>query len=146
VRGAKQLLEPGPRELLWPMRATPCSPSPAFSVAWVFFHGLGTELGLVVIGLHSAAFAYSGRTTASRRTIWLRSAGFVAFVLVLFATTLHLTMLYAYVIPVGIGVLVLLQLFKERAAPEVRNGVRLVVLLAMIGSAAGRRCSTRKSR
>jgi hypothetical protein len=61
--------------------------------------------------------------------------GFTSFVLLLFYSKLHLTTAYAYVIPVGIGVLVLLQLFKERVAPEARNGVRTVVLLAMIGSA-----------
>src|SRR5262249_56515645 len=61
--------------------------------------------------------------------------GFVAFVLVLFANQLHLTMVYAYVIPVGIGVLVLLQLFRERVMRDARNVVRLVVLLGMIGSA-----------
>jgi hypothetical protein len=108
---------------------------PVFSVTWVAMHHLGTNLSLLVIGLHSAAFSYMGREDRESPYHLVAVGGFIAFVLQLFWAKLQLTVVYAYVIPVGIGVLVLLQLFKKRVAPDVRNGVRTVVLLAMIGSA-----------
>src|SRR5262249_19552072 len=42
----------------------------------------------------------------------------------------------AYVIPVGLGVLGLLQLFGGDLPPDTRNRVRLVTLLGMLGSAS----------
>jgi hypothetical protein len=62
-------------------------------------------------------------------------SGFVAFLLILFWNKFEVKALHAYIIPVGIGILVLLQLFKERIAPHVRNHIRFVTLLAMLGSA-----------
>jgi hypothetical protein len=132
--GLKQILDRQPRELLLPLKSTLLL-LPAFSVTWVAMHHLGTNLGLVVIGLHSAAFSYMGKEERESPYHLVAIGGFTSFVLLLFYSKLHLTTAYAYVIPVGIGVLVLLQLFKERVAPEARNGVRTVVLLAMIGSA-----------
>ena len=40
----------------------------------------------------------------------------------------------AYVIPVGVGVLVLLQMLRNRITPDARNKVRLVTVLSMLGS------------
>ncbi|HZE98912.1 MAG TPA: hypothetical protein VE981_18025, partial [Planctomycetota bacterium] len=132
--GAKQLMDDQPLKVRIPLRSTLLA-LPVFSVSWVFFHHLGTELGLVVIGLHSAAFSYMGKDDRESPYHLIAVGGFVAFVTLLFAGTLHLAVAYAYVIPVGIGVLVLLQLFKERVAPDARNIVRSVVLVGMIGSA-----------
>jgi hypothetical protein len=41
---------------------------------------------------------------------------------------------HAYVLPVGFGVLAVLQLFRDRVTPEHRNAVRLLTVLAMLGS------------
>lgn len=132
--GLKQILDQQPRELKIPVKSALLL-LPAFSVAWIAMHHLGTNLGLVVIGLHSAAFAYMGREERESPYHLIAVGGFTSFVLLLFYSKLHLTTVYAYVIPVGLGVLVLLQLFRERVAPDARNIVRTVVLLAMIGSA-----------
>jgi hypothetical protein len=132
--GAKQLLDRQPRELLVPLKSSLLA-LPAFTVAWMLIHHLNTNLELIVIGLHSAAFAYLGKDDRESPYHLIAVGGFVGFVLLLFGSTLHLAMVYAYVIPVGVGVLVLLQLFKERVEPQARNGVRTVVLVSMIGSA-----------
>jgi len=132
--GAAQLLERQPREVRIPLTSALLA-LPAFSVTWIFLHHLGTNVGLVAIGLHSAAFTYLGKDDRESPYHLVAVGGFVGFVLLLFASTLQLSMLYAYVVPVGIGVLVLLQLFKQRVPVEARNVVRTVVLLAMIGSA-----------
>jgi hypothetical protein len=49
-------------------------------------------------------------------------------------TKLELRAVHVFVIPAGTGVLVLLQLFKDRIRPDIRNHLRLVTLLAMLGS------------
>jgi hypothetical protein len=132
--GAKQLLERGPREALIPIRSTLLA-LPVFSVTWIVLHSLHTDFALLVVGLHSAAFAYMGKEDRESPYHLVAIGGFVAFVLLLFWSKLQLRMAYAYVVPVGIGVLVLLQLFKNRVPAEARNGVRAVTVLAMLGSA-----------
>jgi len=61
-------------------------------------------------------------------------SGFVAFVLLVFWSKLELRALHAYVVPVGLGILVLLQMFGQRLESETRNRIRLVALLSMLGS------------
>jgi len=60
--------------------------------------------------------------------------GFVAFILVTFYSKLHLRAVHAYIIPVGLGVLLLQELFRQRTKPEARNWIRLVTLMSMLGS------------
>jgi hypothetical protein len=52
----------------------------------------------------------------------------------MFYSKLQLRVIHAYVIPVGLGVLVLQELFKKRIQPEAQNWIRLVALMAMMGS------------
>jgi hypothetical protein len=132
--GARQLLDRQPREVLVPLNAAFLA-LPAFSVSWVALHHLGTETGLLVVGLHSAAFTYLGRHDRESQYHLVGVGGFVAFVILLFYSELHLRAVYAYVVPVGVGVLVLLQLFRERIPAELRTGIRTVTLLAMLASA-----------
>jgi hypothetical protein len=132
--GAKQLLDRQPREVQIPFKSTLMA-LPLFSVAWIVYHSLGTNLGLLVIGLHSAAFTYLGKDDRESPYLLVAIGGFVTFVMLLFWSTLRLPMVYAYVIPVGLGVLVLLQLFRARVPEEARNGTRAVTVLAMLGSA-----------
>jgi len=132
--GAKQLLERQPREVQIPLQSTLLA-LPLFSVTWIAWHHLGTDLGLLVVGLHSAAFTYLGRDDRESPYHLVAIGGFVAFVILLFWSKLQVTLVYAYVIPVGLGVLVLLQLFKARVAEEIRNGVRGVTVLSMLASA-----------
>lgn len=132
--GTKQLLDRQPREVLVPLKSTLLA-LPVFSVSWIILHHLGTDLGLLVVGLHSAAFTYLGKDDRESPYHLVAIGGFVAFVGVLFWSKLHLAMLYAYVLPAGVGVLVLLQLFRARVPADTRNAVRAATLLAMLGSA-----------
>ncbi|MBI3854878.1 MAG: hypothetical protein HY293_04225, partial [Planctomycetes bacterium] len=132
--GAKQVLDRQPRELLIPLKATLLA-LPVFSTSWVALHHLGTDMGLLVVGLHSAAFAYLGKEERESPYHLVAVGGFVAFVILLFWSKMQLTMVYAYVIPVGIGVLVLLQLFKSKAPVEARNPIRATTVLSMLASA-----------
>jgi hypothetical protein len=53
-----------------------------------------------------------------------------------FYSKLHLRMVHAYVIPAGLCILILQELFRERIKPDSANGIRFVTLLAMLGSTA----------
>jgi hypothetical protein len=135
--GAKQILDRQPREILIPLRSTLLA-LPAFSVTWVALHHLAadsTDMGLLVVGLHSAAFAYMVKNDRESPYHLVAIGGFVAFILMVFWSKLQLPFVYAYVVPVGVGVLILLQLFHERVPLEARNGVRAVTVLAMLASA-----------
>src|SRR6185295_13015318 len=90
--GAKQILERQPRELLIPLKSTLLA-LPIFSVSWIALHHLGTDLGLLVVGLHSAAFTYLGKDDRESPYHLVAIGGFVAFVSLLFWSKLHLTML-----------------------------------------------------
>jgi drug/metabolite transporter (DMT)-like permease len=54
---------------------------------------------------------------------------------VTFYSKLQFRAVHAYIIPVGLAVLVLQELFRGRTSPESRNWVRMVTLMAMLGSA-----------
>jgi len=58
----------------------------------------------------------------------------VAFVALTFWAKLELRVIHAYVIPAGLGVLVLVQMLRDRLEAPARNAIRLVTLLAMLGS------------
>jgi hypothetical protein len=134
LAGAKQFIDAGPRQARLPLLGTLFA-LPAITMVWVVVHGLGTDVALVVVGLHSVLFAFLGRDDRESPYAIISVIGFVAFVLLAFWTKLELRFVHAYVIPVGLGVLVLLQLLRDRIDAAVRNGVRLVTLLAMLGSA-----------
>jgi hypothetical protein len=131
--GAKQLLDQQARTLRVPLMTT-LFVLPVIALIWVIVHGLGVNLALIVMGLHSVLFAYLGRDQRESPYHILAMAGFMGFILLTFYSKLQLRALHAYIIPVGFGVLVLQELFKRRIPPETANGIRLVVLMAMLGS------------
>jgi hypothetical protein len=131
---AKERLNRQPREMRLPFTVT-LLVLPLFTIAWGALHHMSTEMALLVVGLESAAFAYIGREDRESPHHLVAVCGFVAFVLLLFWSKLQLRVVYAYVVPVGVGVLVLLQLFRKRVPVEVRNGVRATTLVAMLASA-----------
>ena len=133
LAGAKQVLDLQPRKLRLPFLTTLCV-LPGVALVWVMLHGLGSNMALLVVGLNSLMFAYLGKDDRESPFNIVALAGFVGFVLLAFWTKLELRAVHAYVIPVGFGILVLLQLFHPRIKPEVRNGIRLTTLLAMLGS------------
>jgi hypothetical protein len=135
LAGMKPLLDRQPREVRMPLLAT-LFLLPVASIGWVIAKGLGTDAALVVVGLQSAAFAYMGKDDRESPYHAVATAGFTAFALLVFWGKLRFREVHAYVLPVGTGLLVLVQLFARKIEAELRNGVRLVTLLAMMGSAA----------
>jgi len=107
---------------------------PVIGFIWVLVHGLGPDLALLVVGLHSLMFAYLGKDDRESPFNLVAVGGFVGFVLLAFWTKLEFRAVHAYVIPVGLGMLVLLHLLRDRVEPATRNVVRLITLLAMLGS------------
>lgn len=133
LAGSKQVFDLQPRALRVPLLTTLCL-LPVMALVWVILHGLGVNLALLVVGLHSVLFAYLGKDERESPYNSLALGGFVGFMLLTFYFKLHLRVVHAYVIPVGLGILVLQELLRERIKPEVRNGIRLVTLMAMLGS------------
>ena len=133
IAGAKQVLDVQPRALRVPLLTTLCA-LPVLGLGWVMGHGLGVDLALVVVGLHSVLFAYLGKDSRESPYNILALAGFVGFILMTFYAKLQLRAVHAYIIPVGFGVLVLQELFRKRIHPDARNWIRLVTLMAMLGS------------
>jgi len=135
LAGAKQTFDDRPRELRLPVTTTLLA-LPVLAIVWTLVHHLGTDVALVVIGLHSLMFAYVGRDRRDSPYNLAALAGFVSFLLIIFWSKLHLRVLHAYVIPVGLAVLVLLHVFGRDLPADTRNRIRLLTMLAMLGSAA----------
>jgi hypothetical protein len=129
----RERLDSGRRHVLIPVQVGLLG-LPAFSLAWSLLHPVGAEFALLLVGLHSAAFAFLGRDDRESPYHLVAIGGAVTFACVLFWSKLHLREVYAYVEPVGLGVLVLVQLFARKVAPEVRTGVRATALVGMLGS------------
>jgi len=133
LTGARSLFERQPRPLATSLLISLCA-LPVLAMVWVVVHGLGANLALLVVGLHSVMFAYLGRNDRESPFTMVALGGFVLFVLLTFWTKLHFHALHAYIIPVGLGVLVLVHLLRDRIVPATRNAIRLVTVLAMLGS------------
>jgi len=133
LAGAKQVFDLQPRSLRVPLLSTMFA-LPVMALVWVLVHGLGVNMALLVVGLHSVLFAYLGRESRESPYNILALSGFVAFILMVFYSKLHLRAIHAYIIPVGLGVLVLQEIFRDRIKPDARNWIRLVTLMAMLGS------------
>jgi hypothetical protein len=131
--GAKQVYDLQPRALRVPLLTTMLV-LPGVALAWVWLRHLGMDMALLVVGLHSVMFAYLGKDERESPYNILALAGFVGFILMTFYVKLELRSVQAYVIPVGLAVLVLQELFQRRILPEARNWIRLVTLMAMLGS------------
>ncbi len=134
LAGAKQILPLGPREARIPLLGTLLA-MPVAVMTWVLIHGLGTDTVLLVVGLYSLMFAFMGKDERESPYHIVAMGGFVSFVLIVFWSKLELRALSAYIIPVGLGTLTLLQMFRDKVSPVVRNEIRAITLLAMLGSA-----------
>lgn len=133
LTGFKQQWDPAPREVRIPLLGTLLA-LPVVALVWVMWNRLGTDVAMLVVGLHSLMFAWMGREDRESPYNLVATCGFVAFVLLLFWTRLELRVIHAYTTPVGIGVLAMLHLLRDRVDAETRNRVRLVTLLTMLGS------------
>ncbi|MDB4614099.1 hypothetical protein OAH18_00265 [bacterium] len=135
LTGAKQFFDLQPREARIPLLGTLFT-LPIVGMLWVLYNQLGTDTALMVIGLHSLMFAFMGRESKESPFNVVAIGGFAAFVSLAFWSRLQIRVVHAYTIPVGLAILILLQLFRERIAHETRNRIRLVTLLTMVGSVA----------
>ena len=134
VSGLLQIGNFKAREIRVPLTVTLCA-MPVLALIWCLSHHLGTNTLLLIVGLYSVIFVFMGKDDRESPYHVVAVSGFVAFLLILFWSKLELRVVHAYIIPVGIGMLVLLQMFHERIKPQVRNQVRFVTLMAMLGSA-----------
>ena len=132
--GAKQVLDVRPREIRIPLMGTLLG-LPAVALIWVVYNKMGSDVALLVVGLHSLMFTFLGKDDRESPYNIVAVGGFVTFVVLYFWARLELTLFHAYVIPVGLGILVLLQLFRGRIDADTRNRVRMVTLVAMLASA-----------
>ena len=133
LAGSKEHFDVKPREVRLPLMSTLFA-LPVLAMAWVLVHGLGSNTALLVVGMQSLIFAYMGKGDRESPYRVVAIAGFVVFILLFFWTKLELRVVPAYVLPVGLGVLVLLQMLRNRVIPEARNQIRLVTVLSMLGS------------
>jgi hypothetical protein len=133
LAGAKDTFDKRPPEQRTPLIASSLL-LPVASIVWTLVHGLGSDVALIVVGLNSLIFAYLGREQRESPYNVIATTGFVAFVLIVFWSKLGFRVLHAYTVPVGLGVLLLVQMFGGRLPADTRNRIRLVTLLTMLGS------------
>ncbi len=107
---------------------------PAVACSWVMFHDLGTNTALLVVGLYSLKFSYLGRDDRESPYNAVAIFGFTAFLLIAFWSKFEIRYAHAYVLPVGIAILIMLHVFKDRMETIIRNQIRFVTLAAMIGT------------
>ncbi len=107
---------------------------PVLQAAWLLTNHLGADLSLLVIGVQAMLFAWHGGGRRDSAYNGIAMLGFVGFVCLLFWAKLDLRCVQAYTIPCGLGVLGLVFLFGAHLPPALRNTVRLVTVLTMLGS------------
>ncbi|MHC4452866.1 MAG: hypothetical protein ACYS0E_22455, partial [Planctomycetota bacterium] len=135
LAGAKEVWDLRPREVGVPV-TTALFGLPVVAMIWTVVHGLGVNVALLVLGVHSLTYSFLGKDDRESPYNLVAVVGFVAFVVLTVWSKLELHSAQAYVVPVGIGILVLTQLFRARLSPGVRNQVRFLAVAAMIGTAA----------
>ena len=135
LTSTKQLYGPRSRSVNLPLTVS-LLVLPVISIGVTLANDLGTNVALLVVGLHSLMFGFLGKDDRESPYNILAVFGFVSFVLIVLWSKLDLHVIHAYVIPVGVGILILLQLFRNRLAAPQRNSIRFVTVLAMLGSSA----------
>ena len=135
LTGFKQVVDLQQRETRIPLMGTLFA-LPVVALTWGLYNHMGSNVALLVVGLHSLMFTFMGKDDKESPYNVVALAGFVAFVLMAFWSKLELRVIHAYTLPVGVGILILLQMFRQHIEPGARNRIRLMTLLIMIGSAA----------
>ena len=134
LSGCKQVFDVQHREVRIPLLGTLFA-LPVVALIWVLYNHMDSNVAMLVVGLHSLMFTFMGKDDKESPYNVVALAGFVAFVLIMFWSKLQLRVIHAYTLPVGVGILVLLQMFRQHIEPGARNRIRLATLLIMIGSA-----------
>jgi hypothetical protein len=109
---------------------------PFAALAWSYYHQLGTNYTLSIIGCNSLIFSFLGKDDKASPYSLVSVGGYVAFTMIALWTKLDLHSLHIYILPAGVGILILVQLLKDKMTHESRRGVRLVTLLTMVGTTA----------
>ena len=109
---------------------------PAAALAWSAYHGLGTNYTLAIIGMNSLLFTFLGKDNRQSPYNLLAVSGYVAFTIIALWSKLEIHSFHVHVIPTGMGVLILLQLFHDKLSAESRREIRFITLTAMVSTAA----------
>ena len=108
---------------------------PTVALGWSHYHQMGTNYTLGIIGMNSLLFTFLGKDDKESPYNMVAVSGFVAFSIIALWTKLEIHSFHVHVIPTGMGVLVLLQLFQDKIEAETRQRIRFVTLLAMVSTA-----------
>lgn len=108
---------------------------PLAALGWAHHNDMGTNYTLAIIGLNSLVYTFLGKDNKQSPYNFVAVGGFVAFSIIALWSKLEIHSLHSYVLPVGMGVLILLQLFHDRVSEQTRFRVRLFTLIAMISTA-----------
>lgn len=108
---------------------------PIAALSWTVWNDLSLDVALFIIGVNSLIFAFMGRNQKESPYNVIAIFGFIAFVLSVFKGKMELSVLPAFVTPIGVGVLVLVHLYERVLERHARANIRLVTLAAMLGSA-----------
>jgi hypothetical protein len=109
---------------------------PLATLSWIFFNGLGTNLAIIALCLHSVSFLFIGGRRRGSPFHVLATVGFVALTTLTVYDTLGLRSLQAFALPLGAGILVLVQLLADVIPKPNRNGIIATTQTLMIGSCA----------
>jgi hypothetical protein len=107
---------------------------PVLQCAWLLTNRMSADLTLLVIGVQAMLFAWHGGGRRDSPYNGVSMLGFVGFVCLLFWAKLDLRCVQAYTIPIGLGVLGFVWLFGKHMQSGLRNAVRLITVLTMLGS------------
>ena len=133
--GAKEMFDLRPRETRIPVN-TAIFALPVVALIWTVVHGLGTNVALVVVGLNSLVFAFLGKDDRESPYNLVAVFGFVGFVILTFWSKLQLRSIQAYTVPVALGMLVLVQLFRARMSSQLVARIRTIAVVAIVGTSA----------
>ena len=135
IHGAKQWWQPQERWLRLPL-AWSAAAVPLATLAWIWWQDMGSDLALISLALHCVGFSYVGGRDRHSPFLAMAIFSLVGLAVVAAWSNFGLRVLHAYTIPVGLGTLALVHLFRERLPLSLRHAVRAGALLVMLGSTA----------
>ena len=109
---------------------------PCFSLSWTIYHNLSMDSILMILGIHSLIFSFMGAGNKKSIYNFMAVIGFVAFTIIALINKVDIQTTHVYILPTGIGVLALLQLFHDQVEAETRQVIRLITLVIMVATCA----------
>ncbi|WDE97350.1 hypothetical protein PQO03_05215 [Lentisphaera profundi] len=133
VAGVKPLIDDDQKEMRKPLLGLLLL-MPIIALSKSIYYDLGSQYTLMIIGVNSLIFSFLGKDDRESPYHLISMLGYVAFSSMTLWTQLGLRTLHVYVIPAGVGVLIVLQLMKNSISLERRNLIRLITLLLMVST------------